>query len=625
MGQKLTPGGLIVSSDVETSGDVMGRLEAEVRSLQEAVVTSEADRKMVQRRLEDLAWGSMDARGTDDLPNRTRSEIRKRALRYWQEDPVIGGAVDLLTRYSVGRGVPMPDIPSPPHEAEEDAHKQDGHWRGDPKDAEAKAERQARAEGRMSPAAIRSHNENKRLGEASRPALDVIGDDDIIRADEITQEQHDEATAVLERFWEAAENQAVLTSAQAQREKSAELQIDGEWFFAIYPGEGDEPTLLVDIDPSEIVDVIPRSGNARVDVWYRREQTPMVYDFKSGNYIPDPKANGEKKVTYYRHWRNEPDPGDETPPENQIDNECVIYHVAINKLSRQKRGNSELRRVLEWSRGFSEYMTSRMSVARAVNRIAQQVTVDGGPTDVARVMRALSAGDSLSMQRVPQTGGETAGLPEAKTLVTSTGVKVEPSNFETGSSVASTDKKAFLGQIAVGTGWPMHYLGDEGAASLSTLVSMEQPVFKMIEDRQELWSSVISDLSLIALRAAGVPIRPVVTMPQILQRDASTFMTALQVLQATIDPSGQNVPLLRFILTQALSSIGERDPASIVEKVFPDGYEPPQPMMSGMGGPPGEQVEQPPVPPGGASPERETAYPGARTAASAASANGMNF
>src|SRR5690606_29720971 len=101
--------------------------------------------------------------------------------------------------------------------------------------------------------------------------------------------------------------------------------------------------------------------------------------------------------------------------------------------------------------------------------------------------------------------------------------------------------------------------------SLSTLTTLEQPVFKMVEDRQELWSSVISDLCFIALKYGGVPVRPQVTMPQILQRDAATFMTALQTLQATIDPAGQNVPLLRLILTQALSSIGERDPASIVE------------------------------------------------------------
>ena len=600
--------GIITSEPVPETEEVITALEQQIVQLAEA---NEADRKLLARRIEDLSWELMGQREKFDGNARGRANLRKRAMRYWQEDPVIGQSVDLLTRYTIGRGVPMPDIPEPPQDPKQ-------MHRGTPeemaKKTEDRAAKKAEDYGTMTPAEVARFNQaatlkaHKKadLQEADGPLRPAL--DDIIKPKDITDAQHEKATDALSEFWEAAENMAVLTSPQAQREKSTELQLDGEVFFAIFEN-GSGPVLLGDIDPVEITQVIPRTNNAKVPIWYERTTYPERYDYQNRQWVPD--KDGEAKITYYQHWLNEPEADDPEPPSELVDPKARIYHVSVNKVSRQQRGNSELKRVVEWARGFHEYMESRLSIARAVNRVAQRVVVDGGPTEVARVMQQFSSGDSLALKRVPYQDVENAA-PEAGTMFHNPQVKLEPSNFETGGSVANADKKAFLGMISSGVGWPMHYLGDEGAASLSTLTSMEMPLLKMVEDRQELWSGVISDLCFIALKAAGVAVRPSVTMPQVLQRDIGLFSAAILAIKQALDPSGQNVPLLRWMLKEALGAFGERDPARVVEEIFPDDYEPPAPPPPpGMGGAgPGEPGGNGLAPPGQPPPTNK----GSRTA-----------
>jgi hypothetical protein len=384
----------------------------------------------------------------------------------------------------------------------------------------------------------------------------------IPKRDDVDEIDRQSALDVITEFWNAPENKAVITSLESQEQKSLELQIEGEVFIAMFDGGAGSPLLLSDIDPSEITNVIVSTDNRKMPLYYERTFSPKVYDFATRQY----RSSAKNKVVYYRHWLHEPGPDDPTPPNDMIDESALVMHVAVNRTSNQQRGNSEVRRVLEWAKGFREFMEGRLAIARAINRVAQVVKVDGGPSEVAKVMQQFSSADPLALTRIPLNDPQIAS-PQAATMFRTPNVSIEPASFETGAGVADQDKRAFLGQIAAGTGWPSHYLGGEGAQSLANLTAMEAPVLKMVESRQELWEQVIYNLTREALIRAGIDVDPEVTMPPILQRDTGQLAGALQSMVAVLDPQQENIALKRWIAGQYLSLFGEANVADRTQEI----------------------------------------------------------
>lgn len=370
---------------------------------------------------------------------------------------------------------------------------------------------------------------------------------------EMDEEQRNGAQNAIKKFWNAPENQATICTLQAQEQKSLELQIEGEVFIAMF--DGDDGLVLSDIDPIEISNVIVSTDNRKMPLYYERTYYPVKYDFKTRAYQPTNK----KIVKYYQHWRNQPGRNDPKPPASLLETSAKIMHVSVNHTSNQTRGNSEVRRILEWAKGFREFMESRLAVAREINRLARVVKVDGGPTELAKVISQFKASDPLNLTQVPLFDPQIAS-PQAATMFRTPNVSIEPNSFETGAGVAQTDKSSFLGQIAAGTGWPSHYLGGDGSSSLANMTAMELPILKMVEARQELWEGVIRNVTTEALRRAGFDdIEPEVNMPPILQRDTSALAGALQAMVAVIDPQQENMSLKRWATGQFLSLFAENN------------------------------------------------------------------
>lgn len=373
---------------------------------------------------------------------------------------------------------------------------------------------------------------------------------------DISARERKRAEETIKAFWTSPENQATLCTLQAQEQKSLELQIEGEVFIAMFDGPQDGSALLMsDIDPVEISNVIVSTDNRKMPLWYERTYLPVKYDYRIRQYVPAKK----KEVKYYQHWQNEPGPNDPIPPSNLIERGARIMHVAVNHTSNQHRGNSEVRRVLEWAKGFREFMESRLAVAREINRLARVVKVDGGPSELAKVISQFKSADPMALTRLPLVDPQIAS-PQAATMFRTPNVDLESPSFETGAGVAQADKASFLGQIAAGTGWPAHYLGGDGSSSLANLTAMELPLLKMVEARQELWQGVIRNLTKNALVRAGIDgVEPQVSMPPILQRDTSALAGALQAMVAVVDPNQENMAVKRWATSQYLSLFGENN------------------------------------------------------------------
>jgi hypothetical protein len=177
------------------------------------------------------------------------------------------------------------------------------------------------------------------------------------------------------------------------------------------------------------------------------------------------------------------------------------------------------------------------------------------------------------------------------------------------------------GQIGMGAGWPLHYLGDIGGANLATATAMELPVLKMIESRQGHLRSCIEEVIDFAIvqailagelpyastgkfskeRIAEVGLRsPVakdssgevmseagasddrgeyeynVVMPSILKRQTSEVVNAVVNMLKAVDPYSQNVDASRWSLKFMLEVLEIPNPQSVVDTIFPEGYEYPQ-------------------------------------------------
>lgn len=540
---------------------IVSQLEAELTELREANDMETAARRTLERRIEDLGWELVNQRMDEARPE-DRKKLRRRAHRYWQEDPIVGQAVNLQGWYVFGRGVPKPDLPQSPRSAEEEHPESD---------LAQKMLSQVGKRMQEAPAGRQGTGEQENIPD---------------------EESRSAAEKAIQSFWDDPANKAALTTLQAQQQKETELQLDGEVFFALFDGpQGGAPLVIGSINPTEIVDVITDPDNEKVPLYYKRVYQPLIYDFNRDEWRPDV----EPRTVYHRHWQNEPPQGFAGPPAARIA-DGRIYHLKVNCTSDQQRGNSELRRIMEWAKGYREFMDARLQVARAVAKLAIRVRVDGGPQQVQQVIQALAQGQNLGLTG---QGGVPLGAPPNGALIgMNRGVDFPPPNFETGAAAAAADQRTFLGQVAAGIGWPAQYLGAEGSGSLANLTAMELPTLKMVEARQELWRQVIRDLTREALRLSGFELEPVVQMPAILQRQIGEWTAGLLALIQAVDPTFQNVPLKRWVFSQGLGVFGEARIDELVAECFPAGYHAPPPpalagTMLGSGGAAGEPGRPP--------------------------------
>jgi hypothetical protein len=354
------------------------------------------------------------------------------------------------------------------------------------------------------------------------------------------------------------------------------------------------------------------------------------YDFDDNTW----KADGEAKTKFYLAAYEQPI--EDYQPKKIEDG--FVFHWSLNRLSDGKFGNPPIMRILDWTRAYNEFMRARVSLMRALAMFAWQRKVKGSPSDVRKIANAWANGQ-LASGGVP---GEGAGVPNqyAATVSTNENVQWEQLKTDTGGAAAREDGRMIKGQVAVGGGFPMHYLGDIGGANLATATAMELPVQKMVEGIQgyiegQLYRMI--DFAIIAkirageleptkagrfsaerLKLQGKGIEDMteaekakleeaedvangkvtgddttvdgkhktveghndrgeynykIVMPAVLKRQVSETINAVINLIKAVDPYGQNVEGSRWVLKHALEILDEPNPQSIVDTIFPAGFE----------------------------------------------------
>jgi hypothetical protein len=292
--------------------------------------------------------------------------------------------------------------------------------------------------------------------------------------------------AELDDWWNDQDNLMELTSQQAQEQKSIELIVDGEVFFVMFR-ESDGRVKVRTLPPEELPEIITSPEDYRRNLYYKRMWTPQVFNFKQGQY----EAGNQQVTTYYADWMNY-EPGrwgfEKDMPKLQ---DGVVYQIATNRISRQKRGNTETYPALDWVKAHRQMLQDWVTIVKAYSTLAWKAKIKGEDgRDLQRIKdkiaMALPAYNAGTGQLAQPAG--TGGVMFENDQVSMTPMKTA------GMATDPGDARQIRLMAGAGLGIMEHYFGDAGNANLATAQAMELPMLKKFAARQRYWEDIFRNI-----------------------------------------------------------------------------------------------------------------------------------
>jgi hypothetical protein len=456
------PGGL-VGAGLTRLEEITGFtvVDAEHLRVQEAVAREATH---LANELEEIGYVTADY--ISGRPNEPTATARRRwaqqARVVWQADPQAGAAVELLNEFTFGRGIPKP-----------------------------------RAK------------------------------------DEAVQE-------IIDEFWDDPQNQRVLTSFVGQMRFGNSLSVQSNVWYLIFDEGDDGKVRLSFLHHDSVENAVLDPDNRQRVLYFTARKHRQVWDYKADR----PKLNTEPpKVYYYEVWgaveealeergakrssltevsegtiiprgahkdgwlieaattddvKITPPSGDrgwlieapddedgklELAPRDRL-GDGKVYHVAENNDMEQNLGVPRMRRTIRWYTAYNDFMKARVDMMMASAAFIMRRRVKGTHSNLeklaSKAMRATS--DLRAVVDETRVPGPTPGSIIQETEA----VEHEPFNLDSRAGNAVQDGQMLRAQVSAGDRFPQHYLGDVGSANLATATSMELPVLKHVEARQEL-------------------------------------------------------------------------------------------------------------------------------------------
>jgi hypothetical protein len=455
---------------------------------------------------------------------------------------------------------------------------------------------------------------------------------------------------VLDEAWNDPDNKIVLTGFDAQLALGTDLQLQSNLFLLFFD-DGDDGRVKVGLlDHDTVEDAVRDEDNRMRVLYYVAHEKRYKWDYKTDR--PDENiaenTRNKREVKYYPHWRNIPSAlesarlNGETPPVGPPADKVgvgYVYHVAVNRTSEQVFGVPTMQRLIRWFNAYNDFMSARVDQARAAAAFVMKRKVKGTKGQLERAAtQALSKSSLLGSASVTDDGTTLRGPQPGSVLNENELVTHENFNLNTNAGNALTDGQMIRSQISAATHFPQHYLGDAGSANLATATSMELPVLKHVEARQEAFEQLfrafldrviqraqeagrlpdmLSDAEMAAEDKANGKEGPFApqdggtfgpespttqqvfgslfeaktpdsenprkrdvtyefAMPSPLRRMMGELVTSVTGIAKTFDPNGTNMELNRLLLGVVLGQGLELDDAAkAVQSVFPPGYEDP--------------------------------------------------
>lgn len=474
------------------------------------------------------------------------------------------------------------------------------------------------------------------------------------------------------------DNQLVLTSYDAQLALGVDLQLQSNLFVLVFDEGEDGKVKLGLLDHDTVEDVVRDEQNRMRVLYYKARRREQKWDWENDApavSTPSAQVKGGDTV-YYAHWRNveAAEEEGETPDGPKADKlgKGRVYHIAVNRTSEQVFGVPTMQRTLRWFNAFNEFMNARVDQTRAAAAFTMKRKVKGTKGQVEKMATEALARSSLVGSATAPDGAQLGPTRPASIITENDLVSFEDFSLNTNAGNAQQDSQMLRGQVSAATHWPQHYLGDAASANLATATSLELPVLKYVEGRQEIMEQLFrffidrvierareagrlsDDLTeeeyqerlkrqgreaqqespdgampgpeQFQLAAAGenpADLRSAVDkerardfsydfgLPSPLRRMMGDLITAVMNIAKTFDPNGTNMELSRQLLAIALGEGLElEDPAAAVEAIFPPGYVDPAiaAMQAQSGGEEAAQGRGEPSPFETTAPDGQTVY-----------------
>ncbi len=313
---------------------------------------------------------------------------------------------------------------------------------------------------------------------------------------------------------------------------SDKLLTDGEIFPLLFQSEVDGSARVRYLPTEEIVDIVYDPNDHFRPVLYHRH---WVDAFTS-----------TEKDLWYRDWRATPEAikavverggaqpivlADDEPEFRERRQTAVLMHMRLRDIG--NRGWPLLSRSRPWCSAYSEFLEGRVSLAKAVTSMLDDVEVKGGQRTVADYMAqmrsTLTTGTGFSERNPPPV--------TASEFVHNQQVKRTRMPLTTGAGDAATDGMTIVAQAGTGARVPPMWLGrSEASQNRATADVTMLPSLLFWSDYANLWAATLR--SMLEIVARGKSGNEQVSRDQLaaefstvqpLQLDLKTWVEVLQI------------------------------------------------------------------------------------------------
>ena len=386
----------------------------------------------------------------------------------------------------------------------------------------------------------------------------------------------DASKAAFDLFWDDEDNRREWSSATRLATLDRKLQIKGNLFALFFIDRVMGTCQVREIDVDEIEEILPDPDDATRPAFYKRVTRRRMFNARNGTYA----VTAEETIEFYPDWHYTPATRPATIGGKTVHWDQPMAHFTRDQFGKCAIAPSEIFSVLDWSRGYTRFLETRLTVAAALSRIVMKIT-NATKNGAANAKRALMSRFAEAKQ-TPGTGDDVGG-----TAFQTPGQNIEAVNVK-GATIHPDEGRAQKLMVCAGFGFGETFFGDVSVGTLATATSLERPTELAMMECQVFWKEVLGQMaSFVLLQAAkapasayskaakvgksatngrgrewvlyrdadGVyrPLSPDVDFPPLLHHEIDLQMNA-------VTAAAQLVPLKKLIARHALSALGEDDP-----------------------------------------------------------------
>ena len=296
----------------------------------------------------------------------------------------------------------------------------------------------------------------------------------------------------VDENWNDPDNKRVLTTIDAQTALGNDLAIQSNLFVLFFDDGDDGKVKLSLLSHDSVNDYVPHPEKRHRVLYYLAAEKKQEWDYKNDTMKIDTSI--VTKPTYYEDFegvkisKDEDDLPEDGPDPDRI-GDGRVYHLRINRLTEQQFGVPRFQRTIRWYTAYNDFLKARLDMAQAAAAIIMKRKIKGTASQLAR-----DAAKIVSRQS-PLAGSGDPYAPQvpprpASIVDENESVSHEALNLNSGGSNANADAQMIRAPLSAAERWPQSYLGDASSANLATATSLELPVLKAVESRQEVFEQL---------------------------------------------------------------------------------------------------------------------------------------